>query len=115
MNISNGHNSAQGRALPEKHNTGAFAYGLSEDGFGKLTRARNACDMLQLLFSEYPSQVGALDAGCAPGVAALMEYGVRKAAQEVAQVLNVPDVQELPVKPARQKAPNGAESIAGST
>ena len=30
--------------------------------------------MLQLLFSEYPSQVGALDAGCAPGVAALMEY-----------------------------------------
>lgn len=32
-------------------------------------------------------------------------YGVRKAAQEVAQVLNVPDVQELPVKPARQKAP----------
>ncbi|EFV2294214.1 hypothetical protein HRI48_004599, partial [Salmonella enterica] len=69
MNISNGHNSAQGRALPEKHNTGAFAYGLSEDGFGKLTRARNACDMLQLLFSEYPSQVGALDAGCAPGVA----------------------------------------------
>lgn len=32
-------------------------------------------------------------------------YGVRKAAQEVAQVLNVPDVQELSVKPARQKAP----------
>lgn len=32
-------------------------------------------------------------------------YSVRKAAQEVAQVLNVPDVQELPVKPARQKAP----------
>ncbi|KDT79594.1 hypothetical protein AB20_4393 [Escherichia coli 3-475-03_S1_C1] len=30
--------------------------------------------MLQLLFSEYPSQAGALDAGCAPGVAALMEY-----------------------------------------
>ncbi|HAH9134970.1 TPA: hypothetical protein HIP39_004864, partial [Escherichia coli] len=34
----------------------------------------NACDMLQLLFSEYPSQAGALDAGCAHGVAALMEY-----------------------------------------
>lgn len=50
MNFSNGHNSAQGHTLPEKHNTGAFAYGLSEDGFGKLTRARNACDMLQLLF-----------------------------------------------------------------
>ncbi|MFK9284309.1 hypothetical protein ACJEK3_25045, partial [Escherichia coli] len=32
-------------------------------------------------------------------------YSVRKAAQEVAQVLNVPDVQELPVKPARKKAP----------
>lgn len=32
-------------------------------------------------------------------------YGVRKAAQEVAQVLNVPDVQELPVMPARQKSP----------
>lgn len=32
-------------------------------------------------------------------------YGVRKAAQEVAQVLNIPDVQKLPVKPARQKAP----------
>lgn len=66
MNFSNGHNSAQGHTLPEKHNTGAFAYGLSEDGFGKLTRARNACDMLQLLFSEYPSQGGTLDAGCAP-------------------------------------------------
>ena len=65
MNISNGHNGAQGHTLPEKHNTGAFAYGLSEDRFGKLTRARNACDMLQLLFSEYPSQAGALDAGCA--------------------------------------------------
>ncbi len=50
MNISNGHNGAQGHTLPEKHNTGAFAYGLSEDSFGKLTRARNACDMLQLLF-----------------------------------------------------------------
>ncbi|HCR1907295.1 TPA: hypothetical protein ONC25_004685 [Enterobacter asburiae] len=74
MNISNGHNGAQGHALPEKHNTGAFSYGLSEDGFGKLTRARNACDMLQLLFSEYPCQGGTLDAGCAPGIAALMEY-----------------------------------------
>lgn len=50
MNISNGHNGAQGHTLPEKHNTGVFAYGLSEDSFGKLTRARNACDMLQLLF-----------------------------------------------------------------
>ena len=74
MNISNGHNGAQGHALPEKHNTGAFSYGLSEDGFGKLTRAKNACDMLQLLFSEYPCQGGTLDAGCAPGIAALMEY-----------------------------------------
>ena len=74
MNISNGHNGAQGHTLPEKHNTGVFAYGLSEDSFGKLTRARNACDMLQLLFSEYPSQAGALDTGCAHGVAALMEY-----------------------------------------
>ena len=63
MNISNGHNGAQGHALPEKHNSGAFAYGLSEDGFGKLARARKACDMLQLLFSEYPSQGGTLDAG----------------------------------------------------
>lgn len=50
MNISNGHNGAQGHSLPEKHYTGAFAYGLSEDGFGKLARARKACDMLQLLF-----------------------------------------------------------------
>lgn len=33
-------------------------------------------------------------------------YGVRKAAQEVAQVLNVPDVQELSVKPAVQKPLN---------
>lgn len=33
-------------------------------------------------------------------------YGVRKAAQEVAQVLNVPDVKKLPVKPARQKLLN---------
>ena len=29
MNISNGHNGAQGHTLPEKHNTGAFAYGLA--------------------------------------------------------------------------------------
>lgn len=64
MNISNGHNGAQGHALPKKHNSGAFAYGLSEDGFGKLDRARKACDMLQLLFSEYPSQGGTLDADC---------------------------------------------------
>lgn len=28
MNISNGHNGAQGHTLPEKHNTGVFAYGL---------------------------------------------------------------------------------------
>ena len=55
-----------------KHNTGAFAYGLSEDGFGKLTRARNACDMLQLLFFWIPVSGRALDAGCAHGVAALM-------------------------------------------
>lgn len=54
MNISNGHNGAQGHALPEKHNSGAFAYGLSEDGFGKLARARKACDMLQLLFLNTP-------------------------------------------------------------
>ncbi|EMZ5363314.1 hypothetical protein ABD483_002630 [Escherichia coli] len=73
MNISNGHNGAQGHTLPEKHNTGAFAYGLSEDGFGKLNRAREACDMLQLLFSEYQSQ-GGLYASYAQGVAALMEY-----------------------------------------
>ncbi len=34
-------------------------------------------------------------------------YGVRKAAaQEVAQVLNVPDVQELPVKPASKSLLN---------
>ncbi|EHD0356057.1 DUF927 domain-containing protein, partial [Salmonella enterica subsp. enterica serovar Muenchen] len=38
-------------------------------------------------------------------------YGVRKAAQEVAQVLNVPDVQELSVKPARQKAPKRDMSL----
>lgn len=38
-------------------------------------------------------------------------YGVRKAAQEVAQVLNVPDMQELPVKPARQKAPKRDMSL----
>ncbi|MBJ4549865.1 hypothetical protein JGE44_23705, partial [Salmonella enterica subsp. enterica serovar Derby] len=42
--------------------------------FGKLTRARNACDMLQLLFSECPSQGGMMNADCTPGVAALMEY-----------------------------------------
>ncbi len=40
MNISNGHNVAQGHTLPEKHNTGAFAYGLSEDSFGKVTLRR---------------------------------------------------------------------------
>ena len=84
MNISNGHNGAQGHALPEKHNSGAFAYGLSEDGFGKLTRAKNACDLLQLLFSEYPSQGGTLDAGCAPGIAALMEY-LRSDLTDIAQ------------------------------
>ncbi|HAT1645940.1 TPA: hypothetical protein I8Y12_001821 [Raoultella planticola] len=74
MNISNGHNSAQGQTLPEKHNSGAFAYGLSDESFWKLTRARNACDMLQLLFSEYPSQAGMMNSDCTPGVAALMEY-----------------------------------------
>ena len=74
MNISDGHNGAQGRALPKKHSACAFAYGLSEDGFGKLTRAREACDMLHLLFTEYPSHGGTLEAGCASGVAALMEY-----------------------------------------
>lgn len=84
MNISNGHNGAQGHALPEKHNSGAFAYGLSEDGFGKLARARKACDMLQLLFSEYPSQGGTLDAGCEPGIAALMEY-LREDLTDIAQ------------------------------
>lgn len=42
-------------------------------------------------------------------------YGVRKAAQEVAQVLNVPDVQELPVKPARQKAPKRDMSLTVAT
>ena len=74
MNISNGHNSAQGHTLPEKHITGAFAYGLSDESFWKLTRARNACDLLQLLFSEYPSQAGMMNPDCTPGVAALMEY-----------------------------------------
>lgn len=74
MNISNEHNGAQGLALPEKHNASAFAYGLSEDSVEKLARARKACDMLQLLFSEYPSEGGTLDACCAPGIAALMEY-----------------------------------------
>ncbi|EBF2835741.1 hypothetical protein FLS08_08460 [Salmonella enterica subsp. enterica serovar Newport] len=54
MNISNGHNGAQGHTLPEKHNTGAFAYGLSEDGFGKLTRARNACDSRSAVPPCYP-------------------------------------------------------------
>ncbi|MBJ4248641.1 hypothetical protein JGD73_23155 [Salmonella enterica subsp. enterica serovar Typhimurium] len=60
--------------MPEKHNAGAFAYGLSEESFGKLTRARNACDMLQLLFSECPSQGGMMNADCMPGLAAQMEY-----------------------------------------
>ncbi len=35
----------------------------------KLTRARNACDMLQLLSEFAPGR--SADAGCAPGVAAL--------------------------------------------
>ncbi|VFS40106.1 Uncharacterised protein [Serratia liquefaciens] len=74
MNISNGTKVLRATLCLKKHNSGAFAYGLSEDGFGKLARARKACDMLQLLFSEYPSQGGTLDAGCAPGIAALMEY-----------------------------------------
>ncbi len=42
-------------------------------------------------------------------------YNVRKAAQQVAQVLNVPDVQELPVKPARQKAPKRDMSLTVAT
>ena len=58
MNISNGHNGAQGHTLPENTIPVLLPMGLSEDSFGKLTRARNACDMLQLLFSEYRLRPG---------------------------------------------------------
>ncbi|MCM7458882.1 hypothetical protein [Citrobacter sp. Res13-Sevr-PEB04-36] len=73
-NFSNEHSSAQGLPLSEKGQTGLPAYGLSEDGFGKLARAKEACDLLQLLFSEYPYQGGSFSSHCTPGIAALMEY-----------------------------------------
>ena len=75
MNISDGHNGAQGRALPEKHSACAYAYGLSEDGFGKLTRARECLrHAAPSLLLNIRLMVGTLEAGCASGVAALMEY-----------------------------------------
>ncbi|WP_448684391.1 hypothetical protein [Enterobacter cloacae] len=73
MTMSIGHNGAQGIPLPENGTFNAFAYGLPEDAFEKLTRAKEACDLLQLLFSEHPCS-SSLTAHSVPGVAALMEY-----------------------------------------
>ena len=73
MTVSIGHNGAQGIPLPENGNFSAFAYGLPEDAFEKLTRAKEACDLLQLLFSEHPCS-GSFTTHSVPGVAALMEY-----------------------------------------
>ena len=73
MTVSIGHNGAQGIPLPENGTFAAFTYGLSEDAFEKLTRAKEACDLLQLLFSEH-SCPGSLTTHSLPGVAALMDY-----------------------------------------
>lgn len=73
MTVSIGHNGAQGIPLPENGTFAAFTYGLPEDAFQKLTRAKEACDLLQLLFSEH-SCPGSLTTHSLPGVAALMDY-----------------------------------------
>lgn len=73
MTVSIGHNGAQGIPLPENDAFAAFTYGLPEDAFEKLTRAKEACDLLQHLFSEH-SCPGSLTTHSLPGVAALMDY-----------------------------------------
>lgn len=73
MTVSIGHNGAPGTPLPENGTFAAFTYGLPEDAFEKLTRAKEACDLLQLLFSEH-SCPGSLTTHSLPGVAALMDY-----------------------------------------
>lgn len=73
MTVSIGHNGAPGIPLPENGTFTAFTYGLPEDAFEKLTRAKEACDLLQLLFSEH-SCPGSLTTHSLPGVAALMDY-----------------------------------------
>lgn len=73
MTVSIGHNGAQGIPLPENGTFAAFTYGLPEDAFEKLNRAKEACDLLQLLFSEH-SCPGSLNTHSLPGVAALMDY-----------------------------------------
>ncbi|PNK62528.1 hypothetical protein A6J33_006935 [Pantoea sp. FDAARGOS_194] len=73
MTVSIGHNGAQGIPLPENGTFAAFTYGLPEDAFEKLTRAKEACDLLQLLFSEH-SCPGSFSAHSVPGLAALMDY-----------------------------------------
>lgn len=74
MTILNGHKDAQGRPLSEYSAFSAFEYGLPAEAYDKLARAKEACDLLQLLFSCHPHQDGGLMNTAAPGVAALMEY-----------------------------------------
>lgn len=74
MNISNGHNGAQGIPLPETGVFSAFEYGLPADAFEKLNRAMHACDLLQLLLSEHPGDAGSVAGHTVPGMAAVMEY-----------------------------------------
>ncbi|BCQ37461.1 hypothetical protein ERHA54_00640 [Erwinia rhapontici] len=74
MTHSFGHNGAQGRPLPESGAFSAFEYGLSADAFDKLSRAKEACDLLQLLFAFHPHNDGGVMQSTAPGMAALMEY-----------------------------------------
>ncbi|MGK6329207.1 hypothetical protein ACMGGR_16525 [Erwinia sp. BNK-24-b] len=72
MNTSNGQHAAQGRPLPL--NRRFYAYGLPEDAFEKLERAKDACDLLQQLFAQHPQNDGLPFGGSVPGVAALMDY-----------------------------------------
>ena len=74
MNFFNGHNGAQGNALPENSQFDAFTYGLSENSFEKLARAKDACDLLQQLFAQHPQNDGIPFGSNVPGVAALMDY-----------------------------------------
>lgn len=65
MNISNGHNGAQGHALPEKHNSGAFAYGLPEQ------------DPVFKLAGVAPDYAACIDLSKTPSPAALHKMKIR--------------------------------------
>lgn len=69
MNTSNGQHAAQGHPLPL--NRRFHAYGLPEDAYEKLERAKDACDLLQQLFAQHPKNDGLPFGG---SVAALMDY-----------------------------------------